>query len=71
MTPKEKAKELCLKFQQKLFINLSDKEEDADYIHNDSKECALVVVDEIIKEKEAYGQGTVYWHNVKREIEIL
>jgi len=68
MTPKEKAKELCLKFEKKLFINLYD--EDTDYIHNDSKECALIAVDEIL-ETLKIDVRIIYWEKVKQEIEKL
>ena len=76
MTPKQKAKELCLNFQKKLFINLSDKEEDADYIHNDSKDCALEAVAEIILSEPRYpsdvdwddcGGTYEYFYEAQRE----
>jgi hypothetical protein len=75
MTPKEKAKELCLKFKE--HAHGTDINENGDfYTNNDlwiesAKKCALIFVNEMIKEKESYGQGAVYWHNVKREIEIF
>ena len=82
LTPKEKAKELCLKFQHKLFINISDKEENANYVHNDSKQCALISVDEIMEfmkmddeytetSSNANSKWVYYWKEVKKEIEKL
>jgi hypothetical protein len=54
MTPKEKAEELNVGFW---------------YLTNDSriaKQCALIAVDEMIKEI-----GSKYWYDVKKEIEKL
>ena len=52
MTPKEKAKELVNKFRPYTKIIVAD----AEYIE-DTKKCALIAVDEIIK--------VAYWNNVK------
>ena len=63
MEPKEKAKELI------------DKMSFETHKHN-AISCALIAVDEIIKEKngcskyECYGQD-INWEKVKREIENL
>lgn len=56
MTPKEKA------------IDLVDKYLDLDFeiYFEDAKQCALLVVDELIKET-----GAKYWYNVKLKIEEL
>ena len=68
MTPKEKAKELYNKF-----LNPSGDT----YLygmleHESSKECALIAVDEIIKDKKMFNQISVeYWEDVKQEIEAL
>jgi len=71
MTPKEKARELRDKMKSCLF---SDGLEDA-------KRCALIVVEEMIKEVDNYkGFGTwagrskyieIYWQEVKSELESL
>jgi hypothetical protein len=63
MTPKEKAEELVSKF----------KYEGKHYLMLDAKQCALIAVNEIIKEKngcskyECYGQD-INWNEVKKEI---
>ena len=62
MTPQEKAKELVDKFYwRETFFNVS-------FI--DSKQCALIAVDEIIKNS---FPGTIecYWQQVKQEIQAL
>jgi hypothetical protein len=68
MTPKEKAKELSMKF---------DKLGETD----NAKKCALIAVDEIIKvlgHDDLYIQGETniddfinYWQEVKQEIENI
>jgi hypothetical protein len=57
MTPKEKAQELVDKY-----YNFGDQE--FDY----SKEFALIAVDEILKEVVL---TTMYWQEVKQEIQAL
>jgi len=65
MTPKEKAEDLLLKYSI-----LKDG-------HNDLvKKCALIAVDEIIKELYEWGEVWMkrrinYWQEVKQEIELL
>lgn len=67
MTPKEKAKELVDKFNY----------EGKHYLMLDAKQCALIVVDEIIKneydeENEPYVMNNIkYWQDVKQEIQKL
>ena len=67
MTPKEKAKELMLKYYD--LIEMSTV--------SFSKQCALIAVDGLIKEsklhdKTIYQHGrTFYWEEVKQEIEKL
>jgi hypothetical protein len=56
MTPKEKAKELMLKYYD--LIEMSTV--------SFSKQCALIAVDELIKET-----GAKYWYDVKQEIQEL
>ena len=64
MTPKEKAEELCFKFQGDFNLNWTM-----------SKRCALIAVDEIIKswDKDLYENcgASEYWQEVKIEIEKL
>jgi hypothetical protein len=68
MIPKEKAIELYNKF-----LNPSGDT----YLygmleHESAKECALIAVDEIIKDKKAFKQISIeYWEDVKQEIEKL
>jgi hypothetical protein len=79
MTPKEKAEELVYKYQY--LVNTWDcyNDESLEIIYRlpDMKECALITVDEIIKEtklhdKTIYQHGrTFYWIEVKQEIEKL
>jgi hypothetical protein len=56
MTPKDKAKELVDKYWTFSF----------DIFFEEAKECALIAVDELIKET-----GSKYWYDVKQEIEKL
>ena len=71
LIPKEKAKELIDK------IYYCQRYEDGeDYIpleaYKRAKQCALVAVDEIIKDKKAFNQISIeYWEDVKQEIENL
>ena len=79
MTPKEKAIELVDKFYQttpnESWINepLGIAKEYKAW--NQSKECALIAVDEILlHEKENHSildKSTEYWKEVKQEIELL
>jgi len=62
MTPKEKADELFNKYYSYLKSNLMNDKEAID----DAKQCALIAVDEVIKET-----GSKYWYEVKQEIEKL
>ena len=67
MTPKEKAQELTKKMY------------DLDILYEDAKQCAVIAVDEILKEyREDYEEinkdiYTIYswWQEVKQEIELL
>ena len=62
MTPKEKALELVIKFQQEISIVMAIK-------------CALITVDEILlHEKNNHSvldKSTDYWQEVKEEIKNL
>jgi hypothetical protein len=60
MTPKEKAKELYFKMHSQNYI-----------ISVEAKQCALIAVDEIIKELERCFIHNEYWQEVKQEIEKL
>jgi hypothetical protein len=79
MTPQEKAKELVNKFRPYTKIIVAD----AEYIE-DTKKCALIAVDELIKEARfssvyieevffttGYYDKQDYWQEVKQEIENL
>jgi len=69
MSPKEKAEQLINKYFK-----------DSDLLYEDlgwiqSKECALIAVDEILnhhsQEQGLYRIDTYYWKEVKKEIEKL
>jgi hypothetical protein len=73
MTPKEKAEELVDKFAR------IDGYEDSIYLSKCEyeKKCALIAVDEVLKEYGTYykvevnGKYVSYWQEVKQEIEKL
>jgi hypothetical protein len=71
MTPKEKAKELVEKF----YFNVLDRDGTAAMNGFEVKQCALIAVDEIIKNiintPTDYGASWTYWEQVKIEIEKL
>lgn len=77
MTPKEKAKELVDNYKN-LNVKVSNFVDDylfgGDIIikmkDNQSKQCALIAVDEILKAITNY-EDIDYWHAVKKEIEKL
>jgi nitrogenase molybdenum-iron protein alpha/beta subunit len=69
MSPKEKAEELILKFMRL-------QEPNYNWFHSKlAKQCALISVDELIKEQTMWQNGEVnpvlYWQEVKQEIEKL
>ena len=73
MTPKEKAKELIVKY-----IQYTPVEEAFEALY--AKQCALIAIDEILKELDAETWGLEmyeafnrqsYWQEVKQEIEKL
>jgi hypothetical protein len=73
MTPQEKAEELYSKYYNRIEHSLS---EDVSGFEKDIvKHCALIAVDELIKQEEKYNNGTFYpsnyWQEVKQEIEKL
>jgi len=75
MTPKQKAKQLVSKFTSATMTLVADYEWVDDI--QSAKQCALIAVDEMIKEtylhdKTIFEHGrTFYWQEVKQEIEKL
>ncbi len=82
--PKQKAKQLCDAFYQKLPLEMHVKTNDGDlsWEYNgwkNSKECALIAVDEIIKSNphnDLFKLSDIptsinYWELVKKEIEKM
>jgi hypothetical protein len=70
MTPKEKAEELFAKY---VFLTISDM---SDENFNQTKQCALVAVDEMLGLGLMVGSDLsdlfyIYWEEVKQEIENL
>jgi hypothetical protein len=76
LTPKEKAKELVNTFLRTYKVSLYPPFTKAS---DEAKECALIAVDEIIKEFENIfsiftdknSPRLIYWQQVKQEIEKL
>lgn len=70
MTPKEKAKELLLKYDS-LTTWISENKT----LLQTQKQCALIAVNEIIKalrkDLPEIGLGKGYWYIVKKEIKNL
>jgi hypothetical protein len=66
MTPKEKAKDLYL--QMLTWQSECHKFIDRNIISTSAKKCALITVDEILKEVVL---STMYWKEVKQEIQAL
>ena len=68
MTPKEKAEELFAKYA---FLTISDM---SDENFNQTKQCALIAVDEVLNEENHFIQTDahlLYWEQVKQEIKNL
>jgi len=65
MTPQEKAEELFKKYYSYLKANLMDDKE----AWEDAKVCAIMAVDEILK--NCYEVMKPFWQEVKQEIENL
>jgi hypothetical protein len=68
MTPQEKAEELFAKY---VFLTISDM---SDENFEETRQCALVAVDEILNEENHFIQTDahlLYWEQVKQEIENL
>lgn len=87
MTPKDKAKELVVKYSNlKSKFNYSDPEGlpyvlNGILINSSAKQCALIAVDEILKALQVppienkghvlYDSQIDYWQEVKQEIERI
>ena len=67
MTPKDKAEELIDKFT----IDLRPFSEHGEWSEHQAKRCALIAVDEILKEESIGILLTNWWKEVKSEIESL
>jgi hypothetical protein len=68
MTPKEKAKELVEKIIFQIKYNTQPST-----VQFVAKQCALIVVDEIIKSNKNFflGHTNDYWQEVQQEIENI
>jgi hypothetical protein len=66
MTPKDKAEELFNKYADEFNFDSTYR----DY-KQQSKQCALIAVDEILKIAEEEFQTWYFWEEVKQEIEKL
>ena len=66
MTPKEKAEELFNKYADGFNFDSTYR----DY-KQQSKQCALIAVDEIINEFYTHPVAKIYWQDVKQEIQKL
>ena len=70
MTPKEKARELVNMFEP--YVIRYTQDDVVGYLDQETpifeyqKQCALIIVNELIKET-----GAKYWYDVKSEINIL
>ena len=76
MTPKEKAKELVdkMKAQQMPSLRVSTMEINLNDTMPNAKQCALIAVEQIETITNHYPPNymlTVYWQEVKKEIERL
>jgi hypothetical protein len=74
MTPKEKAKELVIKYINIDYGNVDFYDLDLNYLTDimryDPREFALIAVDELIKNSHS-DKRTEYWKQVKHEINQL
>jgi len=61
MTPKEKAEELIENFYRYTYNAAVEP-----YSYNDAKKCALICVDEMIKERKKFGYYDCANHQFKR-----
>jgi hypothetical protein len=70
MKPKDKSKELVSKFQKQIFFEVTNERLDIE----ESKGCALIAVDEIIKAMDNVmlpNPFKQYWQQVKQKIQEL
>ncbi len=72
MSEKDKAIELVDKFQKQIFFDITDERLDIE----EAKGCALIAVDEILKQCWDYRDIDLqasydYWQEVKQEIQLL
>ena len=76
MTPKEKAKELVLKFKDYADDDYTiERGIDSFYLYNNCKQSALICVDEMIEELEDIEDGyrvdrVEFWYKVKDYLKI-
>jgi len=71
MTPKEKALEIAQRFGRVIpFQDTYYSEEELYKMHKkDTKQCALICVDEILMSQHNVWENTIeYWQDVKQEI---
>jgi hypothetical protein len=77
MTPKEKAEELVIKMYQPLLASKEAEKgkEHLYYQYKAAKQCALICVQEIqsriVNHPMDWGASSLYWGQVKQEIEKL
>ena len=75
MTPKDKAIELISKFKPFADYQEDDCFNQIEKMLINAKQCALIAVEELIKEENKYNNGSFYpsnyWQKVKQEIENL
>ena len=72
MEAKDKARELVEKFSIIQEFGIANTEEElAEYFHKKAKQCALIAVDEMLKEYYRLSERGIYWQEVKQEIEKL
>lgn len=67
MKAKEKADELIYKFLSIICYNTRP----IDISHPHAKQCALIAVDEMLKEHYHLSERGIFWQEVKQEIEKL
>lgn len=80
MTAKEKAFHLIEEYRINTLMQVMDGSKDIEESNNIWKQCALIAVDEIIKEikendycylNNIYTPRLHFWQEVKKEIELL
>lgn len=70
MRPREKAIELIEKLKPYVDYTECDVFNERQNMLKNAKNCATILVDEIINHKEILGDDFTYWDSVKLEIEI-